>query len=128
MESRVSVQNQDANPGHPDMLSVRLHGQNITPIVEEIAMRGLADPCLKTARAKEHLDDLRERLHTFREDQPITVSREDDAESQKHIIRLKVKDIPEKFALVVGDFLYCVRSSLDQLVFALAQNTIKYFF
>jgi hypothetical protein len=89
-------------------------------------MRKLADPYLKTARAKEHLDDLRERLRVFREDKPITVSREDDLKNQMYTVRLKVKDIPEKFALVVGDFLYCVRSSLDQLIFALSQLTVDY--
>ena len=89
-------------------------------------MRGLADPYLKTAQAKEHLDDLRERLRKFREDDPIRVVGEDDVKNQRHIVRLKVKDIPEKLALVVGDFLYCVRSSLDQLVWALATTTLPY--
>ncbi len=89
-------------------------------------MRKLADPYLKTARAKEHLDDLRERLRGFRENEPINLRREDDLENHRYIIRFEVKDIPEKFALIVGDFLYCVRSSLDQLVFALAQTTIEY--
>jgi hypothetical protein len=89
-------------------------------------MKRLADPYLKTVRAKEHLDDLRERLRIFREDNPITIRREDDLENHRYVLRFKVKDIPEKFALVVGDFLYCLRSSLDQLVFALAQLTVTY--
>lgn len=89
-------------------------------------MLGLADPYLKTNRAKEHLDDLRERLRIFREDEPIRVTREDDVENQKYILRLKVKDVPEKFPLIVGDFLFCVRSSLDQLVWALAKITLPY--
>ena len=89
-------------------------------------MASLADPYLKTARAKEHLDDLRERLRVFRESQPIRITREDDVEKQRHIVRLNVQDIPEKFALIVGDFLFCLRSSLDQLVWALAHITTPY--
>lgn len=89
-------------------------------------MRKLADPYLKTARAKEHLDDLQERLAVFREEYPVTVSRKDDLENMRHVVGIKIKDIPEKFALVVGDFLYCLRSSLDQLVFALAQTKTDY--
>src|SRR5579864_2883200 len=89
-------------------------------------MRSATDPFLKTTRAKEHLDDLRERLRRFREDNPITIEREDDLGNQRHILRLKVKDIPEKFPLIVGDFLYCMRSSLDQLVWCLAQTKRPY--
>jgi hypothetical protein len=86
----------------------------------------LSDPYLKTPRAKEHLDDLRERLRVFREDKPITITREDDFQNQRHIVRLKVKDIPEKLALVLGDCIFCLRASLDQLVWALAHLTLDY--
>jgi hypothetical protein len=89
-------------------------------------MRALADPYLKTARAKEHLDDLKERLRKFREDEPIRITREDDVANQRHILRLKVKDIPDVLTLITGDFLYCVRSSLDQLVWALSHTTTAY--
>jgi hypothetical protein len=81
---------------------------------------GLADPYLKTVRAKEHLDDIRERLRVFRESDPCSFRREDDFENGLHIIRFKFKNVPDKIALVVGDFLYCLRSALDQLVWALA--------
>lgn len=81
----------------------------------------LADPYLKTARAKEHLEDLRERLRRFRESEPCGIVREDDLKKRKHIIHFRIKSIPEKIPLVVGDFLYCLRSSLDQLVWALAK-------
>jgi hypothetical protein len=86
----------------------------------------LADPYLKTARAKEHLEDLRERLRSFREADPCSFRREDDLERQLHIITIKIKQIPDKLPLVVGDFLYCVRSALDQLVWALAKNPGSY--
>jgi len=86
----------------------------------------LADSYLKTARAKEHLDDLRDRLRLFREEAPCSFTREDDVKGQVHIIRLKIKDIPDKLPLIVGDFAYCLRSSLDQLVWALAKRVGNY--
>lgn len=86
----------------------------------------LADPYLKTARAKEHLDDLRERLRVFRENHPCSVTREDDLRNQLHIVRFRLKDVPEKIPLIVGDFAYCLRSSLDQLVWALAKRVGNY--
>jgi hypothetical protein len=86
----------------------------------------MADAYLKPARAKEHLDDLREHLRVFREDKPITITREDDLYHQLHILRLKIKDIPERLALIMGDCLFCLRASLDQLVWALAHIAVPY--
>ena len=81
----------------------------------------MADPYLKTARAKEHLEDLRGRLIAFEKSKPCTFSRQDDPENRRHIIRFHIREIADKVPLIVGDFLYCLRSSLDQLVWALAQ-------
>jgi hypothetical protein len=49
------------------------------------------------------------------------LTREDDLEHGRHIVRFKVRDIADKIPLIVGDFLYCLRSSLDQLVWQLAK-------
>jgi hypothetical protein len=78
------------------------------------------NPCLKTVRAKEHLDDLGERLCAFNESKPYTVFREDDTKHQLHIVRFHLEDPPDAIPLIVGDFLYCLRASLDQLIWALA--------
>jgi len=86
----------------------------------------LTDPYLKTARAKEHLEELRERLRLFRENEPISFKREDDTANQQHIMRIKIKVVPDKITLIAGDFLYCLRSSLDQLVWALAKSVGSY--
>jgi hypothetical protein len=86
----------------------------------------LTDPYLKTARAKEHLDELQDRLRRFREDEPISFKREDDLANQQHIVRIKIKRIPDKITMIAGDFLYCLRSSLDQLVWSLAKEIGSY--
>lgn len=80
----------------------------------------LVDPYLKTTRAKVHLENLRERLAVFG-NEACEFLREDDTENGLHIIRMKVKDVPEEIPLVFVDLLYCLRSSLDQLVWCLAK-------
>jgi hypothetical protein len=86
----------------------------------------LSDPYLKTVRAKEHLDELRERLKTFRESNPGSVSREEDVKNGLYVLRFEIKDIPDKTPLIVGDFVYCLRCALDQLVWALAKEVGTY--
>jgi hypothetical protein len=80
----------------------------------------LTDPYLKTTQAKVHLENLRERILIFCSE-PCEFLREDDTQNGFHIIRMKVKDIPDEIPLVFGDLLYCLRSSLDQLVWCLAK-------
>lgn len=80
----------------------------------------LVDPYLKTSRAKIHLENLREKLAAFCNN-PCEFSREDDLENKLHVIRMKIKDIPDEIPLIFGDLLYCLRSSLDQLVWCLAK-------
>jgi hypothetical protein len=86
----------------------------------------LADPYLKTHRAKEHLDALKEGLRMYRESQPCSFGRADDLKNQLHIVNFKIKDIPDRLPLIVGDFAYCLRSSLDQVVWALAKEKGNY--
>jgi hypothetical protein len=86
----------------------------------------LTDPYLKTARAKEHLEELRERIRVFRESEPGSVTRQEDAENGLYILRFEIKNLPDKITLIVGDFLYCLRCSLDQLVWALAKQVGTY--
>ncbi len=83
----------------------------------------LADPYLKTTRAKEHLESLRRELEGFYESKPYRFVREDDTEKQRHIVRMKHPDIPDKLSLIAGDVFYNLRASLDQLVWCLAKST-----
>jgi len=87
----------------------------------------LADPYLKTVRAKVHLDDLRKQLDIFHKSKPYAlVPLEDDIENQRYRVRVQINDIPDPIPLIAGDLFYCLRSSLDQLVWSLASLTIKY--
>lgn len=80
----------------------------------------LTDPYLKTSRAKVHLENLREQL-TALTNEPGEFFREDDLENQLHIVKVKIKDIPDVIPLIAGDLFYCLRASLDQLVWCLAK-------
>jgi hypothetical protein len=86
----------------------------------------LTDPYVKTVRAKEHLDELREKLKVFRESNPGSIRREEDAKNGLYVLRFEIKDIPDRIPLIVGDFLYCLRCALDQLVWALAKRVGTY--
>jgi hypothetical protein len=86
----------------------------------------LADPKLKTTRAKVHLEALRNELDAFYKSKPYTFVPEDDVERGRYCIRVEIGPIPDNIWLIAGDLFYCLRASLDQLVFSLAQITIPY--
>lgn len=81
----------------------------------------LADAYLKTTRAKVHLDSLRDGINAFLESKPITIRREDDVKRQVYRVRIILADPPVEIALIAGDLFYCLRSSLDQAIWALAK-------
>src|ERR1035441_9104098 len=88
-------------------------------------MAGLADPFLKLDWAKRHLDALDSLLQSFidgGEGTSYTCSRYDDLEHQEHVLEVRLADIPDPICLTAGDALYCMRSSLDQLVWSLASG------
>jgi hypothetical protein len=85
----------------------------------------LVDPYLKTTRAKVHLEELREELSIFKYSKPYSISTEDDVERDRFRIKIDSHEIPDKVSLIVGDLLYCLRSSLDQLVWSLAKLNVR---
>ncbi len=86
----------------------------------------LADPFLKTSRAKAHLESLRGALDEFVRSNPFTISSWDDAAADRFCVKITINETPGNITLLVGDFLYCLRCSLDQLVWALSHLTIPY--
>jgi len=86
----------------------------------------LVDPYLKTTRAKEHLDALRHELDVFGKSQPYSFIPEDDIENGVYRLRVKYERTPDRFPLIAGDALYCLRSALDQLVWSLAKLSRPY--
>lgn len=86
----------------------------------------LADSYLKTTRAKEHLDALEGELDAFYKSKPYSFITEDDLERDRYSVRVEVAETPPRISLIVGDLFYCLRSALDQLVWALAHLNVPY--
>lgn len=87
-------------------------------------MAGLLNPKLKVGRAKEHLDALRGEISTFEKSEPYRVSTYDDMESGKYVVEIRVApNIPDQIGLLAGDFICCLRASLDYLAWQLALLT-----
>jgi hypothetical protein len=86
----------------------------------------LAEPNLKAARAKVHLDALRDALDAFRKSKPCTVFPKENIESGRYEIRIKIASVPSDVSLILGDLFYCLRSSLDQTVWWLAKLRVRY--
>jgi hypothetical protein len=74
----------------------------------------------KIARAKVHLDALSEAVELWRESQAKAPSAYDDLERGEHIIEFRPPDLDIRVALIAGDFISCLRSSLDHLAWQLA--------
>jgi hypothetical protein len=85
---------------------------------------GLTDPYLKLNWAKRHLDTLDADLEAFHKSDPCRFTVHDDLESQRHILRIDLDNVPDHISLRCGDAFYCMRSSLDQLVWRLAKLNV----
>ncbi len=85
-------------------------------------MPGISDAKLKLSWAYQHLQRLDREIEAFAaSSDACTVVREEDIENQRYILHMQLVDLPETFALIVGDAFYNMRSSLDQLIWALAR-------
>ncbi len=81
----------------------------------------LEGPFLKLQRAQKHLETLDEYLVKFEALQPHGLSAQLDADQSFHEVRLQAMFGPFlDFWTIIGEFCYQVRSSLDQIIYALA--------
>lgn len=88
-------------------------------------MLGMADPYLKIGRAKRHLEALDIELAAFcSSPNAYTLTRYDDLEHGRHILKTQLAETPDDIPLIAGDAVNCMRASLDQIVYSLAHKTI----
>src|SRR5258708_6147090 len=84
-------------------------------------MASLYGPYLKIKRAKEHLDLLNRKLSAFKKSKCYSISRKKNLKAGEYIIRFTMVDPPlDPLSLIAGDFIGCLRASLDHLAFRLA--------
>ena len=74
---------------------------------------------MKAARAQVHLNVLNQEVGLYLQD-AYTVTRKDDVDNSRHICRTEQKAVPPIIGMVLGEFLYCLRSGLDQAAWNLA--------
>jgi hypothetical protein len=86
---------------------------------------GLIEAYWKTEQAKHHLGELKTAVATFAEDACL-INSEDDLERQIHRITFTFKEPHCWIHLIAGDFLYCLKSALDNAVFRLAKDSLSY--
>jgi len=87
-------------------------------------MYNLDYPVMKTERAKTHLDALNRELNIFlsRDD---TLVRKYYEKGSRYICRTEFAGVPKIVGMLLGEFLYCMRSGLDQLAWHLALQTAR---
>jgi len=73
----------------------------------------------KAERAKLHLDALNGHMSAHMKE-PYTVVRKYDPHNRRHIKRIEQKGFDSVLAMELGEFLYCLRSGLDQMAWQLA--------
>jgi hypothetical protein len=83
-------------------------------------MQNLRHAELKTARALEHLEALGAELQLFCAGKPYSITRFDDIETGRHIIKVRMKDVSDRTAILAGDCVHNLRCALDHAVFSLA--------
>jgi len=79
---------------------------------------------MKTARAQMHLDALNRETSIYLQD-AYTVARKDDIKNGRHICRTEQNPVPPIIGMLLGEFLYCLRSGLDQAAWQLALPAAK---
>src|ERR1700735_459596 len=73
----------------------------------------------KAERAKLHLDAFNGHVSAYMKE-PYTVVTKYDAENRRHIKRFQLKAFEPVLGMELGEFLYCLRSGLDQMAWQMA--------
>jgi hypothetical protein len=79
---------------------------------------------MKTERAKVHLNALNRELDLFAKE-PYTVITKEDIENSRYVRRYQLKAMDPIIGMLLGEFLYCLRSGLDQMAWQLALRSAR---
>jgi hypothetical protein len=74
----------------------------------------------KTERAKFHLDAFNGHVSAYMKE-PYTVVTKHDADNRRYVKRLELKSFNSVLGMELGEFLYCLRSGLDQMAWQMAK-------
>ena len=79
----------------------------------------------KIRRARKHLEDLDQEVRLFTDTQPYSFVAEFDEKRSANVLRVQRQNseqLSPDVPLIVGDAIHCLRSSLDHLVYQLAET------
>ena len=79
----------------------------------------MLNPSLKMSWAKRHLDILQHEVDHFANSDTYRVSEKDDLETGEYVIEVGLEAVHVHTGMILGDFLNCLRGSLDHLAFQL---------
>jgi hypothetical protein len=92
-------------------------------------MPSLIDPYAKLDRANIHLDALKDGMQSWANSKPKhhKVTGDEDLERSEYVMRFTniPQDVPLPLAMIAGDFIACVRASLDHVAWQLAASTVS---
>jgi len=74
----------------------------------------------KAERAKLHLDAFNRHVSAYMKE-PYTIVSKYDAENRRHIKRFQLKGFESVLGMELGEFLYSLRSGLDQMAWQMAK-------
>jgi hypothetical protein len=74
---------------------------------------------MKAGWANEHFKVLYRELNKWTKSNPYTVTNHEDSKNGVYVYGIEINRAPDIIPLVLGDFICCLRSSLDQLAWAL---------
>jgi hypothetical protein len=83
---------------------------------------------MKARRAQVHFKDFEAEIGKWLSLPPYTITRKTDLDRALDIWGISLKQTPEPLAMVLGDFVCCLRSALDQLAWGLAHLDTKRMF
>jgi hypothetical protein len=78
----------------------------------------------KAERAKLHLDAFNGHVSAYMKE-PYTVVRKHEAHNRRHVKRYERKPFQPVMGMELGEFLYCLRSGLDQMAWQLANSDAR---
>jgi hypothetical protein len=79
----------------------------------------MLNPSLKMSWAKRHLNILKREIDHFANGDTYRVREKDDLEAGEYVIQIELAAAHADMGMILGDFLNCLRGSLDHLAFQL---------
>jgi len=74
---------------------------------------------MKARRADFHLQSAEKQIRDWIKGNPYTITEEDNSDRTLHFFIISPQPVREEIALTIGDFINCLRASLDQLAWNL---------